>query len=142
MLEDNQTVGTQYLNGILEADGKKSLALRGGDPSVFPSCYRLHSTSLPSCPPPTHPLRSDRWRQHYAKTSVHRMSTDPQTEKQTMKWILCACPVYNEETEAQGVEVILPGHATAGAGIEPCSVWGLEETDVNASFLPLLPRWV
>ena len=39
----------------------------------------------------------------------------------------------DEETEAQGVEVILPGHATAGAGFEPRSVWGLEETDVPSS---------
>ena len=40
-------MGTQYLNGILEADGKKSLALRGGDPSVFPTCYHFHSPPFP-----------------------------------------------------------------------------------------------
>lgn len=55
MLEDNQTVGTQYVNAILEADGKKSLALEGGDPSVFPTCYHLHLPSFPlALLPPVH----------------------------------------------------------------------------------------
>lgn len=55
MLEDNQTVGTQYVNGILEADGKKSLALEGGDPSVFPTCYHLHLPPFPlALLPPVH----------------------------------------------------------------------------------------
>ena len=63
MLEDNQTVGTQYLNGILEADGKKSLALGGclSSPPVTICTY------LPSCPPPTRPLGNDIPRPSYTE---------------------------------------------------------------------------
>ena len=45
----------------------------------------------------------------------------------------------HEETEAQGVEMILLGHATARVEFEPKSVPGLKEMDVPSSFPPLLP---
>lgn len=78
MLEDRQA-GPRYLNGILEACRRRWLDLQGGDHSVFPICYHLHTylSSLLPCPPD-----SANQRQHYAKTFTCRMSVNlKQTQK-------------------------------------------------------------
>lgn len=97
---------------------------------LFPTCYHL-DTYLPSlCSLSLHPLDSGHQREHYAKTFALRMSTDLNTHTHTPKH----CSGYyvhaqftDEETEAHGVEMTLPYHATTVAGFETRFVRSLED---------------